>query len=121
MIGSVKVVSKRWSGTQPDKGDIIIDADRTSRLLGNPYPMHDKSLSERDRVIAANNHRVDLDLTADGPISKELNRLAQLVQYGTNIALSCWCAPCQCHADRYTKEINKIVSSEKIHDSTRNI
>lgn len=112
MIGTVKIVSKRWSGTQPDKGDIIVDADRTNPLLGNPFPMRDKSLSERDRVIDANNKRVSIDLAVNGPIALELERLAQLVLDGANIALSCWCAPCQCHADRYQKEIQNLINQK---------
>jgi hypothetical protein len=55
MTGSVKVVSKRWSGTQPEKNDIIIHADRSNPILGNPYQMRDKSTSERDRLILENN------------------------------------------------------------------
>lgn len=111
MIGTVKVVSKRWTGTQPDKGDLVVYVDRTNRLLGNPYPMLDKSLSERDRVIKENNERVDLDLAVGGPISIELSRLAQLAREGENLALACWCAPCQCHADRYKREIEKLLQS----------
>lgn len=105
----ISVTSKRWNGTQPEKGDIVIDISRTNPLLGNPYPMRDKSLDERNRVIEANDKRVDLDLASNGPISKELQRIAQLVIDGNSIALSCWCAPCLCHGDRYKLEIMKIV------------
>lgn len=113
MVGTVKVASKRWSGTQPDKGDTIVDADRTNPLLDNPFPMRDKSLAERERVIATNNLRVDADIAVGGPISQELMRLAQLVLGDAEITLSCWCAPCACHADRYVKEIQKLICEQR--------
>lgn len=107
----ITVVSKRWSGTQPGKDDIVIDISRTNPLLGNPFPMRDKSLQERERVIAENNARVDKDLATQGPIFKEFNRIAEIaIKTGQNIALSCWCAPYACHGDRYKKEIDRVIA-----------
>ena len=111
MDGSIKVVSKRWTGTQANAGDIIIDADRTNKILGNPFVMRDKSLAERERVIAANNQRVDKDISQNGPISKELDKIVAYVIQGKDVALACWCAPAQCHCDRYKLEIEKKVSN----------
>lgn len=109
IAGTVRTVSKRWSGTQAEKGEIVVDVDRSNPILGNPHPMRDKSLSERDRVIALNNRRVDEDMAVAGPIAAEIDRLAHLVNEGHNLALSCWCAPCPCHGDRYVQEILKRV------------
>lgn len=34
-----------------------------------------------------------------GAVYDELNRLAEMVRSGINLALECWCAPCACHSD----------------------
>lgn len=107
-IGYARVVSKRSGGTPAEPHETVVTVDRTNRTLGNRHVMRDHAdPAERARVIAA--HRADLeaDLAADGPISKELHRLAVRVALGENIALACWCAPCACHADSYAEIINK--------------
>jgi hypothetical protein len=112
IIGTVYVVSKRWSGTQSEKGDVVVDADRSNPLLGNRSHMQTNSLAERERVIAENNIRVDSDLLVGGPISVELDRLADMVMDGQHVALACHCAPCLCHADRYALEILRLVKAK---------
>ena len=102
-IGSVRTVSKRYTGTQPEPGETVIQIDRSSPVLGNRHHMQGSSLAERERVIAANAADIDRDALIRGPISQALNAIAARVANGENIALACWCAPAACHGDNYVR------------------
>ncbi len=100
-IGSIRTVSKRYSGTQPEPGETIIHIDRSNPVLGNRHHMRGSSLAERERVIAAHAADIESDALVGGPISQALNEIAARVSNGENIALACWCAPAACHGDNY--------------------
>ena len=108
MLGTIRTVSKRDSGTQPRPDEVVIDVDRSNPILGNPFIMG----RDGDRLgcIRKHNRLIKEDRENDGPISHELEKIAQMVRAGQNVALRCWCAPKQCHADNYVKKIVKMVT-----------
>lgn len=106
-LGKARVVSKRKGGIPAAPHETIIPADRSNRILGNRHILRNhRDPEERALVIAAHGRDLDADLAADGPISKELHRLAVQVALGRDIAFACWCAPRPCHADRYAAIVN---------------
>lgn len=71
--------------------------------------MNGTSLSERERVIAANLVDLQADIARNGPMSQTLDGMVQRVLAGEKLALACWCAPCLCHVDNYANEIRRRV------------
>ena len=68
--------------------------------LGNPFPMQEKTPSERARIINA--FRLYLWHEFDKQYSEaiiELYRIAKLVKDGQSVNLICCCKPLPCHAD----------------------
>jgi Domain of unknown function (DUF4326) len=66
--------------------------------LGNPYPI----TPEIDRAGVINAFKEDFEKALHdslSPISKEYNKLLQMVTDGEKIALGCWCSPQACHGD----------------------
>lgn len=87
--GSIRVVSKRKGGIAASVGETIIDADRSSPVLGNRHILHNhRDAKERARVITAHGHDLDIDLANHGPIDQLLDRLAERVRGGEYIALA---------------------------------
>ena len=94
------MVSKRAGGTQAAPGETVIDLDRTHPVLGNTFFLRDPNDdAERERVIAQYGQKLDADLKRAGPMSLEIDSLAQRVLRGERLALRCWCAPKHCHVD----------------------
>lgn len=109
--GSVRVVSKRRSGTQAQPHELVISADRSHPVLGNRHVLHNPAdLAGRERVIEASNRDVAADMAAKGPIYGELLRISELVKAGAHVALACWCAPRSCHADAYCRAVAQMAS-----------
>ena len=99
-FGAVRVVSKRKGGEPEAEGEVVIDVDRNHPVLGNRHILQDhKDDDERARVIAAYGADFEADLASRGPMYREVRRLALRVAQGERIALRCWCAPRECHAD----------------------
>jgi hypothetical protein len=110
MVGSIRTVSKRYTGTQPEPGEIVIHIDRTNKVLGNQHEMACRSLAERDRVIAANQVDIETDWARGGPISRALEQITARVLAGERVALACWCAPVACHGDNYVRVVRMRVA-----------
>jgi len=106
--GHIRTVNLRGSGISAEEGETIIRADRSNPVLGNPFHMANRSMQERERVIALSNARVEKDLARGGPISKVLSGLAARVADGEQIALQCWCAPLPCHCDKYVEVVLRM-------------
>ena len=72
--------------------DILID--RRS-MWGNPFPMKNKSLKERERVC----HKYDVFFHEHfkNEYSDKLERLKAVHQQYGKLRLFCWCTPLQCH------------------------
>lgn len=99
--GSVRVVSKRKGGLVAAASEVVVDVDRTNPILGNRFVLRDhRDDEERSQVIAAYERELDADIASNGAKSRELDRLAEMVRGGSQLALRCWCAPRRCHADR---------------------
>ncbi len=108
--GTVRVVSKRAGGTRPSSDETVIDVDRSSPVLGNPFPMKSPSAAERQRVIGLFDSKLQADLNCNGPITREIHAIADRVLAGEKIALRCWCAPLECHADLLKRAIENEVA-----------
>lgn len=118
MIGSVRVVNKRWdANVKAEEDEVVIDIDRPSGSpLQNHHPMQSKDARERQRVIGLNKHDLEVDLAQKGVRYTELKRIAAIVAEGSDVALQCWCAPQPCHGDDYVpiiKSMAEIMVSEQ--------
>jgi hypothetical protein len=104
--GTVRLVSKRKDGVKSAPDEAVIDIDRVNPILGNRHILRDhRDNAERARVIAAHGLDLDADLAVNGPMSRELDKLARRYAAGEKLALRCWCAPRPCHGQRYIAEI----------------
>lgn len=101
----IRIVSKRKGGPQAHPGELVIDVDRSNRILGNQNPV--SATVSRAEAIKRNAHDLALDEARNGPMSKELDRIAALVDAGTPVALNCWCNPLACHAENYREGIER--------------
>lgn len=98
--GAILVVSKRKGGVVELPGDTVIDVDRSHPVLGNRHYLTDhEDPVERAAVIAAYADDYATDFAAKGPMFQATEDLAKRVVGGERIALRCWCAPRNCHAD----------------------
>lgn len=102
--GSIRVVSMRKSGTQPDPHETLIRIDRDTPW-GNQFEIGIHGT--RDEVI---------DLFENNQSEKHREfvcMIAKRVLSGENVALICWCSPSRCHGDVYKKailrELNKFL------------
>lgn len=106
-FGSIRTVSKRYTGTQPERSETVLQIDRSNPVLGNRHHMRGSSLAERERVIAAHAADIERDAQAGGPIHQALIEIAGRVARGEHIALACWCAPAACHGDNYVRIVSE--------------
>ncbi|MFK4705692.1 superfamily I DNA/RNA helicase [Roseateles asaccharophilus] len=98
--GSIRVVSKRRNGVAASPDETVVEVDRKHTALGNRHFLNDHNDDEeRKRVIEAYGRDFDADLAAKGPMHEATMGLAHRVAGGERIALACWCAPNDCHAD----------------------
>lgn len=108
--GSIRVVSKRKGGIGPEPGEVVIDVDRTHPVLGNRHYLRDHNdEEERERVVQAARVDFETDVATRGPKLLAVEAIAGRVQNGERVALRCWCAPCECHAEDYAHKIAEIV------------
>lgn len=100
--GSIRVVSKRRErgAVSEMPGETVIDVDRSHPILGNRHFLKNhEDDAERAAVIASYERDLERDLLAGGQMSRAIEELASRVAGGERIALRCWCAPRDCHAD----------------------
>lgn len=73
--------------------------DRTT-VVGNPFPMHNKSQEERDRVCDAYQEYFNKKVAdkTDKAFMDYLRVIYKATQSGP-VALACWCAPLRCHGE----------------------
>lgn len=99
-MGSIRVVSKRKGGVAPHPDETIIDVDRTNAVLGNPFYLADHNDEvQRKEVIARYAAKLEKDWSVGGPMSLSIRGIAAKAAAGERVALRCWCAPRNCHAD----------------------
>ena len=99
-VGTIRIVSKRKGGIGAAPGETVIDVDRANPVLGNKHVLknHNNAI-ERARIIAAYDADFKRDMAEHGPMSRACEDLARRLLNGEQLALSCWCAPRQCHAE----------------------
>ncbi|WP_162570993.1 MULTISPECIES: DUF4326 domain-containing protein [unclassified Variovorax] len=109
----VRIVSKRKGGTPPRDGELVVAVDRTNAVLGNKAVLKDHlDAAGRDAAIASFERERALDEEREGPMTREIRRLALLVQSGQAVALQCWCAPRRCHAELIRAQMGRILGRE---------
>lgn len=92
----IRVVSKRH-GLVIGANEILVDVDRSHPVLGNRHVMQEES--DRHQVCTLFAIDLAMDREQNGPMTQAINRLADDVRAGNYLALRCWCAPKECHAD----------------------
>jgi len=107
----VRVVNVRgepeYQATSDEK---VIIAYRDNPILGNQHVVENRSMKERNRVIAAFGEDLEADLAIQGPMWKALQEIAyDIVENKQKIALACWCMPCPCHALKLLPVIVEMV------------
>lgn len=111
MTGYLRVTSFRAgaeNGPEPD--ETVIDMDRSHAVLGNRHVMRNRSLAERERVIAAHAVDLDADFQRQGSMFSALLAIAERVAAGEKICGRCWCAPLPCHVDNYVIRVRALVA-----------
>ena len=63
----------------------------------------------RAEVIQKFSFDLARDWGTHGPMRKEVERIAELVRSGQDIALACWCAPKACHGDVIKQAVEAIL------------
>ncbi len=114
--GSIIVINKRKGCTQSPDGFTVIDGDRNNPILGNPIPLVNKN-DDRERARVLRWHRYEIlepDIAQGGPIYLEIEKLAQRIKNGENIALACWCKPLDCHLDAIADFIHQFACGTDI-------
>lgn len=95
----IRVVNVRGDSeflATPDEKVIV--GHRGNPILGNKHVMQNKSMKERDRVIAEHKKDLDKDLEEHGPIWHTLQDISkEIIEKKQKIAISCFCAPSPCH------------------------
>lgn len=75
--------------------------------LGNPYPMENNTLAERDRVIALYKVWFNEKLKERDPVvCNELKRLYDLAKERGELILGCYCTPKRCHGEVIANFLN---------------
>lgn len=82
----IRVISKRKGGTKVLPGELVQYIGRPS-VLENSFPM--KTEAERPVVIEKFREKLRLDYAQRGAVYTELNRLAELVRNGAELAIEC--------------------------------
>lgn len=85
---------------QATSDEKVIIGHRANPILGNRHIMQEKSMKERDRVIAEYKKDLETDLAMQGPIWQTLQGIAKdIVETKQKFAISCHCSPIKCHND----------------------
>lgn len=99
---------------KPKPGESIIRVDRDNPILGNKHILYDAANEqERSDVLSMYKKDLEFDLLIDGPMSKEIEYIAQRVLGGECIIAMCWCAPLACHAQLIINAVNNLQYRQK--------
>lgn len=114
--GYVRVVSKRKGGVQAETGETVIDGDRKNPIFGNRHYLNDWQDADERRAVIEKHKTEDYwpDVLSEGPIYQEMKRIAENVNRGDCVALSCWCAPLPCHCDHIADGIRHLAAGEDL-------
>lgn len=99
-IGNIKTYKKR-------DNEIAIKVDRSNKILGNQFYMHNES--ERDYVCDQYELWIRQKIKEKDPsVINELKAIKEKLK-DNNIVLLCWCAPKRCHAESIKRIIEEGV------------
>jgi len=107
----VRVVNVRGEPEyQANPDEKVIIGHRANPILGNRHIMQEKSMKERDRVIAEYKKDLEADLAVQGPIWQTLQGIAkEIAEKQQKFAISCHCNPIKCHNDLVIPVVVKMV------------
>lgn len=98
---------------QANDDERVIVAHRGNPLLGNKHPMKMHTLNERRRVILENRKDLNKDLNSQGAIYQFLQIIAEeMIINNQKIAFSCFCLPCDCHAQDLVLALGDMVKEK---------
>lgn len=66
---------------RPEPGELAILMDRNNPIFGNKHRVTHRSVSERDRVIAAFADELDEDIQRQGPMWREMTKIAEDIAF----------------------------------------
>jgi hypothetical protein len=112
----VRVVSKRKGMFKKRDNEIVVDIDRTNRVLGNPFILNNRhDTVERSNVIQKYRELIDADINAYGQKLDAILELTNIVLSGKNLALRCWCKEpdreVACHGDVIKEKIEEFINT----------
>lgn len=105
-MGIIQVVNIRQFSEKTITDGVCIHIFRPN-ILGNPFYMRDES--ERELVNIKFHKYLQEEYRKRGKVYDELMRLVDLVKYGHNLYLICFCAPKPCHGDIIAQAIRGII------------
>ena len=109
----VRIVNQRKGGNRPKPGELVIPADRTDPVLGNRHVLKDpNNREERAKVLRLHAEDEEADRAADGPITRRLREITEIVESGQPVAFVCWCFPEECHTMRYRQRISHALGRD---------
>lgn len=88
---------------------LVIDSSRRNPVLGNPYPMKNKSAQERERVCEEYQKYFDKEFAKGEDLWRTCYRIAKRVINGKDVILMCWCEPERCHTRTIRAGILQLV------------
>lgn len=100
----------------------VISSNRTAgAVLGNPFIVKNRSMSERDRVIKEFGSAFQEDLTNQGPMWQICQNIADdILKNNVKIALSCYCTPAPCHLHQVVPVIVKMIEQKMEQQNSMN-
>lgn len=117
----VRVVSKRKGMFQKTGNEVVVDVDRTNKVLGNPFILKNRyDDTERKDVIQKYRELIESDMAIYGPKFDAILRLTNIVISGNNLVLRCWCKELSrevpCHGDIIKEKIEEILNILESND-----
>ena len=111
----IRVASKRKGTFQKRDNEVVVNIDRTNRILGNPFILRNRyDTTERNLVIQKYRDLIDSDIAVYGPKFDAILELTNVVLSGKNLALLCWCKEpdrdVACHGDIIKEKIEEIIA-----------
>lgn len=112
-MSHVRITSKRKGGPRPHPGELVIVADRSDPVLGNRHVLSDpNNPALRAKVLELHQKDEERDRERNGPITRRLREIAEVVRDGQPVAFDCWCAPLPCHCERYRQRIGDMLGCD---------
>jgi len=99
-------ITNRHAGSKPPVGEPMVVYVGRPSILENPDVLFDES--NRDQIVDKHMTYLRAEYAKKERIYQELQRLAEYVRHGGELALECWCYPRRCHAENIRLAIEGI-------------